>query len=160
MGKSKVGKEVMYLTKSVKPHFTDQQIKKMRADYIETQNLRETARRNKCSYTTVKKYVELDDDFGQKLTQKLEQNSKDFLTYMESKNEDIQRLLTKLLHGMEVRADELDEDGASLKDLAMAFGIVMDKRLKMVELSRGNANNEQITKVRELLDKLEDEANK
>lgn len=150
----------MYLTKSVKPHFTDQQIKKMRADYIETQNLRETARRNNCSPDTIKRYIEQDDQFEQKLTQKLEQNSKDFLSYMESKNEDIQRVLDKLLHGIEVRAEELDEKGASLKDLAMAFGIVMDKRLKMVELSRGNANNEQITKVRELLDKLEDEANK
>ena len=148
----------MYLTKSVKPHLTDREKKKIIADYIETGQLRETARRNNCSPYTAKKVLDENEDVKQKLTEKKEQNTKDFLQFMQDKNDEIQSLLAELLKGMKIKAKELDD--TDIKGLSTAFGIVMDKQLKMVEMCRGNANNEQITKVRELLDKLEDEANK
>lgn len=149
----------MAKNKKVKPHLTDKQKKKIKADYIETGLLRETARRNNVSTYAVKKIIDEVDDLQQKITEKQQENSKDILEYMDKKKEDTQRVLDKLLNGIEVKADELDMF-TDIKGLATAYGIILDKQLKILELQRGMANTDQISKVQELLNKLDDEAKK
>ena len=50
------------------------------------------------------------------------------------------RILDKLLKSMEVKAEELNKF-TNIKDLATAYGIILDKELKMLELQKNNGDN-------------------
>ena len=113
----------------------DKDKQKIRADYIETGNLRETARTNNVSVDTVKRTIQEDKEITQKLTQKKEENIKSTLEYMEEQHEVKKRLLDKLLKGMEVKAEEIDMF-TNIKDLATAYGIILDKELKLKEINQ------------------------
>lgn len=113
----------------------DKEKQKIRADYIETGNLRETARINNVSVDTVKRTIREDKEITQKLTQKKEENIKSTLEYMEEQHEAKKRLLDKLLKGMEVKAEEIDMF-TNIKDLATAYGIILDKELKLKEINQ------------------------
>ena len=134
----------------------DKDKQKIRADYIETGNLRETARMNNVSVDTVKRTVQEDDEITQKLTQKKEENIKSTLEYMEEQHETKKRILDKLLKGMEVKAEELDVF-TNIKDLATAYGIILDKELKVKEIRLRNEEvnnteiNNNIKKIAELI---------
>ena len=133
------------------------------ADYLQTGSMRETAANCKVGITTVKRCVDKYTNSGikeQLENIKKEKELKDIVEYMQSKQDDTQRVLDKLLHGIEVRAEELDDKLTDVKGLATAYGIILDKQLKLLELQRGSANTEQISKVEELLSKLESEAQK
>ena len=119
---------------------TDKDKQKIQADYVETGNLRETSRMNNVSVDTVKRIVEKDDEIQQKLAQKKEENIKSTLEYMDEQHETKKRILEKLLKGMEVKAEELDMF-TNIKDLATAYGIILDKELKMLELQKSNGDN-------------------
>ena len=136
---------------------TDKEKKKIIADYVECGNYREVARINNRSYETIRRIVNSEETISKKMTQKSEENTKDIIEYMNSKKNDTQRVLTKLLHGIEVKADELDML-TDIKGLATAYGIILDKQLKILELQRGMANNDQLSKVEELITKLDKEA--
>lgn len=137
---------------------SDKRRQKIVADYIETENYSEVARRNNVSDKTVAKVISETPDIVEKLEEKKKENTKDILQYMEDKKYDVQRVLNKLLRGIEVKAEDINIEKTDLKSLATAYGIVLDKQLKLVELLRGVANNEQLDKVKELLDKLDNEA--
>ena len=64
---------------------TDKQIKHIIADYAETENLSETARRNNVSDTTVKRYVSSNKEVLELMEQKKEQNTKSVLAFMDAK---------------------------------------------------------------------------
>lgn len=113
----------------------DKEKQKIRADYIETGNLRETARINNVSDDTVKRTIQEDKEITQKLAQKKEENIKSTLEYMEEQHEAKKRLLDKLLKGMEVKAEEIDMF-TNIKDLATAYGIILDKELKLKEINQ------------------------
>lgn len=113
----------------------DKEKQKIRADYIETGNLRETARINNVSDDTVKRTIQEDKEITQKLAQKKEENIKSTLEYMEEQHEVKKRLLDKLLKGMEVKAEEIDMF-TNIKDLATAYGIILDKELKLKEINQ------------------------
>lgn len=113
----------------------DKEKQKIRADYIETGNLRETARINNVSDDTVKRTIQEDKKIMQKLAQKKEENIKSTLEYMEEQHEAKKRLLDKLLKGMEVKAEEIDMF-TNIKDLATAYGIILDKELKLKEINQ------------------------
>lgn len=121
---------------------TDKQKKKIIADYVETGNFSETARLNNVNKSTVKRLIDsnYDKSLQQKATRKKEENTKNTLEYMQTQHEIKKRLLDKLLKGMEKKADELDAF-TNIKDLATAYGIILDKELKILELSRANENN-------------------
>ena len=48
----------------------------------------------------------------------------------------------------------------NIKDLATAYGIILDKELKVLELKYKKVENAQLIKVEELLNKIEEEADK
>lgn len=136
----------------------DLQKKKIIADYIETQNYSEVARMNNVSVNTVKSIVLADEETANKCKQKKEENTQSTIEYMQTQHESKKRILDKILKAIEEKADNIDMF-TNIKDLATAYGIILDKELKFMEMQRGNANNEELNKVRELLTKISDGAN-
>lgn len=139
---------------------TDLEKKKIIADYVETQNYLETARRNNVADVTVKAVVMKDKETLKKLEQKKEENTQSTIEYMNTQHETKKRILDKILTAIENKADNLDMF-TNIKDLATAYGIILDKELKVLELQRANnANKEEFSKVKELLGKIKEEAEK
>lgn len=137
---------------------TDKQKKKIIADYVETQNYSETGRMNNVSDMTVKRLVEDNEDVLKNVEQKKQENTQSTIEYMQTQHESKKRILDKILKAIEEKADNIDMF-TNIKDLATAYGIILDKELKFMEMQRGNANNEELNKVRELLTKISDGAN-
>lgn len=141
--------------KTIRPKLNDKQKKRIVADYYENQNFSLTARNNGVSLDTVRKLVMKDEDYVQKLAQKKEENTLSTLDYMQTQHETKKRILDKILKGIEIKAEDVDMF-TNIKDLATAYGIILDKELKLLELRRNSSNNEDLNKVRELLSKIED----
>lgn len=138
---------------------TDKEKKRMIADYIDCQNYSEVARKYKRSVETIRKVVKADSTSREKLKRKKEENTLDTLDYIMSLKEQKTRLLNKLLNAMENKIDDTNNKiKHNMKDLATAYGIILDKDMKILEIQRGSANSEQLTKVQELLNKLDNEA--
>ena len=123
------------MVKDKRTKLTDKEKKNIIADYVECQNYSEVARKYNISDTAVKKIVLADKDSLNKLEEKKEENIKSTLEYMEEQHEVKKRLLDKLLKGMEVKAEEIDMF-TNIKDLATAYGIILDKELKLKEINQ------------------------
>jgi transposase-like protein len=124
---------------------TDQKKKKIIADYIENQNIRETSRINKVSTDTVRRLIAQNKDIARKLTQKKEENMLTTLEYMEKQHEAKKRIMDKILKGIEQKADNIDMF-TNIKDLATAYGIIVDKELKSTELKQSKMDFTEINK--------------
>jgi hypothetical protein len=109
----------------------DKQRKKVIADYIETQNLRETARRNNITAPAVKDIIDKEPDTLQKLTQKKAENTQDVLQYMDTLFEKKRNVLKLSLDNM---IEKLEQDKVSPTALATIYGVLLDKELKAKEL--------------------------
>lgn len=138
---------------------TDKQKKKIIADYVETQNYCETARMNNVNESTVRRIIKDEnyEDIARKSEEKKLENTQSTIEYMQTQHETKKRILDKILKAIEKKADDIDMF-TNIKDLATAYGIILDKELKVLELQRGNANKDDLQKVEELLGKLEKEA--
>lgn len=121
---------------------TDLQKKKIIADYVENQNYRETGRINSVSNDTVRRLVMENKEVVQKLSQKKEENTLTTLEYMEKQHETKKRIMDKILKGIELKADDIDVF-TNIKDLATAYGIIVDKELKALELKQKRESNEE-----------------
>ena len=140
---------------------TDKKKKKIIADYINNQNYRETGRINNVSEANVRRIIKNVDniDITQKCAQKKEENTQSTLEYMEKQHETKKRIIDKLLNAIETKSDKVDMF-TNIKDLATAYGIILDKELKVQELKYKKVENTQLVKVEELLNKIEEEASK
>ena len=118
---------------------TDKQKKKIIADYIELGNYSEVARINGVDKSTVKRLIDsnYDEELQQKATQKKEENTQSTLEYMQTQHETKKRILDKILKAIEIKAEDIDMF-TNIKDLATAYGIILDKELKVLELQKGN----------------------
>ena len=137
---------------------TDADKQKIIADYINNQNARETARMNGVSNYAVHKIIDDNEDIKQKITAKKEETTANMLDYFVSQQTMKGRILHKLLKAIEEKSEDADIN--TLKELATAYGIIMDKELKIIEMQRGNGSREDIMKVEELLEKIKGEAYK
>lgn len=114
---------------------TDKEKKKIIAYYIECQNLRETARKFNVSPDTVKRLTKENKDIEQNLSEKKEENTKSVLNELDkTKNKRI-NLLNKMIDKMEEKVDNVDMF-TNVKDLATAYGIIVDKDMKFLELTK------------------------
>lgn len=136
---------------------SDKQRKQIVADYISHQNYSLVARMNGVTVDTVRRLV-AKGDHVQELQQKRFENTESVLEHMKKQASMKNRILDKLLRGIEIKADDIDEL-SSIKELATAYGIIVDKELKILELQRGTGSIEGLEKVKELLSKIEGEAN-
>lgn len=135
---------------------TDKQKKKIIADYIENENIRETARINNVDKMTVKRLIDsnYDEDLIKKATQKKQENTLSTLEYMDKQHETKKRIIDKLLKSIEIKSENTDMF-TNVKDLATAYGIILDKELKLLEVKSKKIENAQLGKVEELLEKIE-----
>ena len=139
---------------------TDLEKKKIIADYVDNQNYSETARMNDVSVNAVKNIVLADEETANKCKQKKEENTQSTIEYMQTQHETKKRLLDKILNAIETKADDLDMF-TNIKDLATAYGIILDKELKVLELQRGKSEMEnELTKLDELLGEIRKDANR
>lgn len=130
---------------------TDLEKKKIIAYYVECQNYRETARYFNISADTVKRVVLRDEKIVQKTTEKNNENTKSVLEAMEEKSNKKIALLDKILNAMDSKVENLDMF-TNIKDLATAYGIIMDKEIKIKELE---IKNKEKDNNQETLDKLD-----
>ena len=139
---------------------TDLEKKKIIADYVDNQNYSETARMNDVSVNAVKNIVLADEETANKCKQKKEENTQTTIEYMQTQHETKKRILDKILKAIETKADDLDMF-TNIKDLATAYGIILDKELKVLELQRGKSEMEnELTKLDELLGEIRKDANR
>lgn len=125
----------------IRKKLTDKKKKLIVADYIDCGNYSEVARKHGVSDTTVRKLVNTDSESLKKIEQKKEENTKDVLEYMDSLNEKKKSIINKLLLAIEDKADKLDSF-TNIKDVASAYGIIIDKEIKLREIKTHEKNNE------------------
>lgn len=123
----------------------DKTRKKIVADYVDNQSYSKTARKYNISVESVRRFVKADQEFMKKSEEKKKQNSMDTITYMNTQHERKKKILDKILDAIEKKSDEIDMF-TNIKDLATAYGIIVDKELKVLELSKNN-QEEKATKV-------------
>lgn len=129
---------------------TDLEKQQIIADYIETQNYSEVAKKYNRSVETIRNVVKGNEDVGKKLKQKKQENTQSTIEYMQTQHESKKRILDKILKAIEEKADNIDMF-TNIKDLATAYGIILDKELKVLELNRKNENNEDLEKVKDIM---------
>ena len=121
---------------------TDKQKKKIIADYVDNGNYSETARINNTTDTTVRTIIKDNKDIAlEKMEQKKQQNTKDILEYMEETKEKRKKVIDLCLEKMEERLNK--DELMNIKDIATAYGVLVDKSLKVNEMN-GNGNNSNI----------------
>lgn len=125
----------------VRTKLTDKKKKLIIADYIECGNYSEVARKHKVSDTTVRKLVKSDKNSLEKIEQKKEENTQDVLEYMDTLKDRKKKIVEKLLKAIEDKADNLD-NFTNIKDVASAYGIIIDKELKLKEIKNQASNTE------------------
>lgn len=113
----------------------DKQRKEIVADYVSCQNYSEVARKYNLPVETIRRIVKEDENIVKKCEQKKQENTQTTLEYMQTQHETKKRILDKLLRGIELKADDVNEL-TSIKDLATAYGIILDKELKVLEIQR------------------------
>lgn len=141
------------------PKLTDKQKKKIIADYVDNGNYSETARLNNTTDTTVRTIIKENKNMAlKKMEQKKEENTQDMLQYLESKKEDKKRVIELCFKALEDKLASPDMF-TSIRDIAMVYGILVDKDLKYKEIMNNRVKEDKLTKVEELLSKIESEAN-
>lgn len=118
---------------------TDLKKKQIIAYYVECQNYSETARKFNVSDKTVKRLTTKDENVTKKVEQKNEENTKSVLEAMEERKEKKIRILDKILDAIENKTENIDMF-TNVKDLATAYGIIMDKEIKVKEIESQNKN--------------------
>lgn len=119
---------------------TDEEKKKIVADYINTQNYCETARINNVSEANVRRLIKEDTsmkDITEKCEQKKEENTRDILEYMDSIYEKQKKIIDLSLNALEEKLNKLDMF-TNVKDIATVYGVIFDKALKYKEIKLKN----------------------
>ena len=128
------------------PKLTDKQKKKIIADYVDNGNYSETARLNNTTDTTVRTIIKENKNITlKKMEQKKEENTQDMLQYLESKKEDKKRVIELCFKALEDKLASPDMF-TSIRDIAMVYGIIVDKDLKIKEIEATKNNVEDINK--------------
>lgn len=140
------------------PKLTDKQKKKIIADYVDNGNYSETARLNGVNKSTVQRLISKNQEVQQKAQEKKEENTQDMLQYLESKKEDKKRVIELCFKALEDKLASPDMF-TSIRDIAMVYGILVDKDLKYKEIMNNRVKEDKLVKVEELLSKIESEAN-
>ena len=136
---------------------TNEEKIKIIAYYSEHPNCCEVGRKFKRSPETIRQIIKKDKEIGKTLERKKEQYIETTLEHMEQQHELKKSVLDKLLKGIELKANDLKKiDKMNIKDLATAYGIILDKELKVLELKRNNGNveneiNNNIVNIAELI---------
>ena len=116
---------------------TDKEKKEIIAEYVESQNYSQVARNHNITDVAVRKIVFKDKDSKRKLEQKCKENTEEVLEAMKKRSQKKIELIDKIFKAMEGKLENVDMF-TNIKDLATAYGIIMDKELKVEELKLKN----------------------
>ena len=105
---------------------TEVRRKKILADYLETENYRETGRRNGVSDVTVRKLVMENSDFKRAIEAKKEHDEADIIAYMDSNRDKVCKIIAL---GLDALADPEKLRGATPAQITTALGTLIDKWL-------------------------------
>ena len=140
-------KKIPSKKKTTRTKLTDVQKKKIIADFVETNNYSETARINSVSEYTVRKLCKDDNnkEIKEKIEQKKEENTKSMLDMISETNNKRLQVISKLVNAIDDKAEKIDAF-TNVKDLASAYGIMIDKELKFAEMQklRLESNKQQV----------------
>ena len=118
---------------------TDQQRKKIAADYVQMGNYSAVAKENGVSLNTVKNIVlSQDADFAEKCAQKKEENTADILAYMDSNKDQVCEIIGLYLSALK---DPEKLERATVNQITTALGTLIDK-WAMVSGSGGTETKE------------------
>ena len=132
---------------------TDKKKKKIVADYLETQSINATAKKNNVSWGTVRSVLDGMGEIEEKLEQKKEQNTVDILAYMESKKGIVCEILEKGLAALN-SPEKLAE--ASPSQITTALGTLIDKWAIISGGTSDNGKEDELSKsLREMAKELE-----
>ena len=110
--------------------------KHIQADYVETQNLSETARKFKVDVVTVKNIVEEDkENISNKIKAKKEENTQSVLEYMESKAQIKKDIICMSLERLK---EKIQKDKLNPNDLIRVYGVMIDKELGYKAVQKDN----------------------
>lgn len=114
---------------------TDKEQKEIVAYFIECQNYSATARKFGLSDAGVRKIVKrnANTESTKQLEEKKNNNTKEIIQDMDDRKETTKRVLGKLIEAIENKVDNIDMF-TSVRDLAMAYGTIVDKEFKRQEL--------------------------
>ena len=112
---------------------TDKKRKQIIADYVDCKNYSEVARKHKVSATIVKRIVVSNPESTKMFEQKEDEITNEVLNHMEAQAEKKIKVLDAILSGMLEKAENVDMF-TNIKDLATAYGILMDKEFKPIEI--------------------------
>ena len=103
---------------------TEQQKKRIIADYVELRSYNAVAKRHGISDKTVKTIVEKDSEFTELSEQKKEENAKSILDHMESKRDVVNEIITK---GLDILNSPQKLAEATPAQITTALGTLIDK---------------------------------
>ena len=112
---------------------TDKIKKKIIADYVDCQNYSETARRNNISDTSVKRVIKGNEEITKRVEEKKEENTKSVIETIENHRQTRAKLMENILNAMNEKTAKVDAF-TNVRDLATAYGVIVDKELKFDEL--------------------------
>ena len=132
---------------------TDKKKKKIVADYLETQSINATAKKNNVSWGTVRSVLDGMGEIEEKLEQKKEQNTVDILAYMERQKGIVCEILEKGLAALN-SPEKLAE--ASPSQITTALGTLIDKWAMISGGMSDNDKEDELSKsLREMAKELE-----
>lgn len=128
--------------KNTRTKLTDAQKKKIIANFVENNNYSETARMNNVSEYTVRKICKDSNnkEIKEKIEQKKQENTKSMLEMISETNNKRLQVISKLVNAIDDKAEKIDAF-TNVKDLASAYGIMIDKELKFAEMQKLNLEN-------------------
>lgn len=128
--------------KTGRTKLTDKQKKKIIADFVENNNYSETARMNNVSEYTVRKLCKDNNnkEIKEKIEQKKVENTKSMLEMITETNNKRLQVISKLVNAIDDKAEKIDAF-TNVKDLASAYGIMIDKEFKFAEMQKLNLDN-------------------
>lgn len=128
--------------KTTRTKLTDAQKKKIIANFVENNNYSETARMNNVSEYTVRKICKDSNnkEIKEKIEQKKQENTKSMLEMISETNNKRLQVISKLVNAIDDKADKVNAF-TNVKDLASAYGIMIDKELKFAEMQKLNLEN-------------------
>lgn len=128
--------------KTGRTKLTDKQKKKIIADFVENNNYSETARMNNVSEYTVRKICKDNNnkEIKEKIEQKKVENTKSMLEMITETNNKRLQVISKLVNAIDDKAEKIDAF-TNVKDLASAYGIMIDKEFKFAEMQKLSLDN-------------------
>lgn len=140
---------------------TDLEKKEIIAAYVECENYSEVARRFNLSDEGVRKIVNQDKESWELLEQKHTENTEEVLEAMAKRSQRKIQLIDKIFDAMDGKLENVDMF-TNIKDLATAYGIIMDKELKAQELKLkrkeiDNGNNSTVQRIQIINDLPEED---